>query len=299
MKFSLTFNQTGDSIPFEVVENQKLFEYFVDTVNTKSINLFNVSTDIIQNLNKKLYDIDFNIDKTNEVFRDLTGESINKKSDILDYLDQSVLNKLHADWVKTQCIQVNVDTLRHSNDINTARLGELLHHATPDDIRVLSVADALAKLNCLYYYEEINLSVHRLETILKNNIEFSSVDKWKIFDNPFVNSMITNNGGCNFGFGYTYLGRQNYDKFLNFDDDLSCDDFYNFETLEFSFTVNLGKQQTIPFSKEFLQWSKNNNVKPVGLQVPIGNIVDLNKNLHEYRKILYKNINNGVSLVLN
>lgn len=299
MRFSLIFNKTGDSIPFEVVENQMLFEYFVDKVNTESINEFGVNFDFAQTIHKNLNTLDFNINKTNEIFYNLTGVRIDRKSNLTDYLDQSVLNNLHADWVNSQKIQIDIDVLRFSDNSDIADLGGQLHHSTPDEIRMLSVADALSKLGYLDWYEDINMSVHRLESILRRNVEFSSVDKWKVFDNPFIDSMVTNNGGCNFGFGYTYLGRQTYDKFINFDDSLSCDDFYNFETLEFSFTLNLGKQQTIPFSKEFLQWSRDNNIKPMGTQVPIGNVVDLNKNLHKYRTILYKNINNSASLILN
>jgi hypothetical protein len=70
--------------------------------------------------------------------------------------------------------------------------------------------------------------------------------------------------------------------------------------LEFAFQINLDRPQTIPFSKEFLLWQQQKNAKPIATQLPIANIIDLEKNLKYYRTVLYKNskAGNGAKLSL-
>jgi hypothetical protein len=122
-----------------------------------------------------------------------------------------------------------------------------------------------------------------------------------VFDNPFLDNMISNNDVVNFSFGYTYVGRQYYNKFKHFDSNLDCPDHYNYETLEFAFQLNFLKPETIPFSKESLNWATSQNIKLVAEQIPIANIINLENNLVEYRKMLYRNSrdNNRVKIVLN
>jgi hypothetical protein len=190
--------------------------------------------------------------------------------------------------------------MRFSSHADIALLGNKLHELYPDEIRIIKIAEAMIKLGYIYPYEEVNLSVHRLETCFnKLNLEFSGKSKWEVFDNPFKDSIISNNNVVNFSFGYTYVGRQLYNKFELFDTELKYKDHYNFETLEYSFQLNLNKPQTILFSKEFLAWCREHNIKPITTQIPLANIVDLEKNLFEYRKILYRNSkqNNQASII--
>ena len=120
-------------------------------------------------------------------------------------------------------------------------------------------------------------------------IEFKSDAKWNIIDNPFKDTFISNNDIVNFSFGYTFVGRQYYDKWHNWDTNLLNNDHYNYETLEWAFQVNLDRPQTIPYSREFLQWCQDKNVPAITEQIPVANIVNLEDNLHNYRRILYKN----------
>jgi hypothetical protein len=63
----------------------------------------------------------------------------------------------------------------------------------------------------------------------------------------------------------------------------------------------LSRPETIPFSAEALNWASSQNIKLVAEQIPIANIIDLESNLVEYRKMLYRNSrdNNRVKIVLN
>ena len=112
--------------------------------------------------------------------------------------------------------------------------------------------------------------------------------------------MISNNDVVNLSFGYTYVGRQFYNKWQYWDTDLEFVDHYNYETLEYAFQLNLARPQTIPYSKEFIHWQHQKGVKAITTQIPIANIIDLEKNLKYYRTMLYKNskANNRATLLL-
>lgn len=302
MNFSLVFDNSGDSIPFEVVYNHELFEYFVDKANTESQNSFSNRQALFRDIDKKITNLHWAISKTNEVLYFLIGKSFDQQTNLENYLNQDFLNKTHCDWVFSQLDTVDIDRLRFSSDSNLAVLGNRLHDMYPDEIRLVKTGAILEKLGYIYPYEEVNQGVHRLEgAFSKSNLEFSADNKWEVFSNPFTSTMITNNSLVNFSFGYTYVGRQYYNKFEYFDDDLMYNDHYNYETLEFSFQLSLQKPQTIEFSPEAIAWAKEKNIALVATQVPIANIPNLAENLFEYRKVLYKNSrdNNRARIVLN
>jgi len=300
MKFSLVFENSGDSIPFTVVENLDLFDFFVKKINSESKNVFDNNFQLSKEIDKKLNDINWSLSKTNEVLYSLINQSFEQKDKLVDYLNQDFLNKTHCDWVFSQKKLVDINAMRFSNQHDIAAIGNKLHEVYPDEIRIITIAEALTKLGYIYPYEEVNMSVHRLESCFKkNNLEFSGKSKWEVFDNPFKDSIVSNNNIVNFSFGYTYVGRQFYNKYEYFDTELVYNDHYNYETLEYSFQISLDKPQTIPFSKEFLVWCQEQNVNPISTQIPLANIIDLEKNLFEYRKILYRNSkqNNQTSII--
>lgn len=290
MKFSLVFENSGDTIPFTVIANENLFEFFVDTVNAKSRNSFSNKKKLASEVNKKLTDLHWAISKSNEVLYSLIGKSFEQQNTLEDYLNQDFLNKTHAEWVFSQLDIVDIDKMRFSGDYNVAKIGNTLHDIYPDEIRQIKTCSAMEKLGYLFPYEEVNMAVHRLEnSFIKLNLEFSADAKWEVFENPFRKSMISNNNIVNFSFGYTYVGRQYYDKFINFDDVLKYKDHYNYETLEYSFQISLQRPQEITYSKEFLEWTKVTGAEPITTQIPIANIDNLNDKLSDYRKILYRN----------
>jgi hypothetical protein len=290
MKFYLVFDNSGDCLPFEVVSNHEIFEFFVNQANQKHQNSFSNSQTLFKELDKKITQLHWAISKTNEVLYDLIGRSFDQHTDLEQYLDQNFLNKTHSDWVFSQYNKVDIDALRHNKNSKVAKLGNQLHELYPDAIRVVRTAPAMEKLGYIYPYEEVNLGIHHLETVFgKQNLEFSADNKWDVFDNPFIDSIISNNNVTNFSFGYTYVGRQYYNKFEFFDNNLTYSDHYNYEQLEFSFQLNLQKPQTIPYSQEAMAWANTHGVPLITDQLPVANIVDISENLFEYRKVLFRN----------
>lgn len=300
MKFSLVFDKSGDTLPFEVKYNHELFEFFVDQTNAHSQNSFANDQEIYRDIDKKITHLHWAVSKTNEVLYDLVGKSFKQHTDLENYLDQQFLNQLHSDWVFSHCHDINIDNLRFSSNMSHARLGSTLHELYPDEIRAAKTAPIMEKLGYIYPFREVNMGVHRLEHSF-SHMEFKADNKWTVFDNPFLDKMISNNDIVNFSFGYTYVGRQYYNKFKYFDSKLECPDHYNYETLEFAFQLSLSKPETIPFSKEALDWANSQNIKLVAEQIPIANIIDLETKLFEYRKMLYRNSrdNNRAQIILN
>lgn len=293
MKFYLTFDNSGDSIPFESVSNENLLEFFINRVNQANQNSFTDAGLISDNCNRLLNDINWALSKTNEVLYTLIEKNFIQADNNLDYLDQRFLNRQHEQWVKSQYIEVDIDKLRQSSDLNQARIGKILHDVYPDSIRRVKLAEAMIKLGYIFAYEEVNLTVHRLESFFTKDIEFKTDCKWEVFDNPYLDTFVSNNNHVNFSFGYTYVGRQCYDKWKHFDTELEFSDHYNYETLEWAFQINLGRPETISYSPEFLSWCSSKNMKPTARQIPLANVIDLEKNLHHYRTVLYKNSRAG------
>jgi hypothetical protein len=301
MKFSLVFDNSGDTICFDVVYNQDILEYFVNECKLKNQNSFSNKGILYKELDKKITNMHWALSKTNEVLYDLTSQSFVQHTNLENYLDQNFLNQTHCAWVFSQQHSINIDQLRFSANKRQAELGNILHEMYPDEIREVALASVLEKLGYIFPYEEVNMAVHRLESSFnQTNLEFSADSKWQVFPNPYKDTMISNNDVVNFCFGYTYVGRQYYNKFEHFDSDLLYKDHYNYETLEFSFQLNLQRPQTIPYSSEFLAWAKTHNVPLISTQIPVANIPNLEQNLFEYRKILYRNSrdNNRAKIVL-
>jgi hypothetical protein len=289
MRFNLVYNNSGDTIEFETKYNSELIHWFIEQANQKNYNNFLVSNTIANQIDKRISHCHWALSKTNEVLYDLIGVAFPENTNLLDYLNQDFLNTQHKNWVFSQLKTVDIDKLRLSENKSQAALGWKLHDIYPDEIRHPIIAEVLTHLGFIYAYEEVNMSVHEIEKLFTHNIEFKSEAKWNIIDNPFKDTFISNNDIVNFSFGYTYVGRQYYDKWHFWDTNLLNDDHYNYETLEWAFQVNLDRPQTIPYSREFLQWCEDKNVPAITEQIPIANIVNLEDNLHNYRRILYQN----------
>jgi hypothetical protein len=301
MNLNLVFENSNDCIPLTVISNSNILEYFISKANDKGCNSFSDRQTISNTSDKLLNQLHTALTLSNSIMPSLCNSRFPENTDLVEYLDQQFLNKQHEQWVLSQNHIIDIDLLRFSQDKQVSEIGWKLHDMLPDSIRKLRLAEVMQKLGFIFPYEEVNLTVHRLETFFSRAIEFQSDAKWEVFDNPFVDSMVSNNDVVNFSFGYTYVGRQNYNKWQYWDTNLECVDHYNYETLEYAFQLNLDRPQTIPYSKEFISWCEQTGVKPIACQLPIANIVDLEKNLKYYRTMLYKNsrAGNQVTLTIN
>ena len=302
MKIELVFKNSGDSLPIQIVYNNELVAFLLDKFQGVEFNyehLSNVNAVLsskqwCRQVDNKVKHIQNCISKLNPVLEKLIAKQFELRESIIECLDQNYLNKLHNDWAISQKNNIVIKEVYNQYPDS---IGQILFNRYPDNIPTALIADVLDKLNLLNEYEDLNITIHDLE-ICFNQLCFVAEDKWEIFDNTFKDIEF-NDSITNFYLGYTYVGRQNQDKFNNFENGNNTD-YWNFETLEYSFHCNLRRPQTIPFSTEFVNWCNTNGIKVSGNKLPMGNFINLEKNLLDYRKIVYNNIRqqNSASLHL-
>jgi hypothetical protein len=286
MKFNLVFDQTGDSIPFQTINSQTsdLLCYYVERLELKNLNNFVSSNSVGQSIQTCINDLHTIINKTNNFIYELLDYKIETYND-QEYLDQAVLNKLHADWVCSQSVLYDIDQKRKKYKSLQA---ELIHDSYPDNIRVPPLGDVLEKLGVKSVYNSINFKIHHLEHIFNNLNYESNTHEWIEFKNPAPKSILTNDN-CNLKLKFNHLGRTLYQKYCTFDNDLEFNDENSYDQLLKFLTVNMEPPQTIPLSKEYVTWCNIHNKIPSGDYLNIANIVDLDRYLTSYRKIIYQN----------
>jgi len=289
MNFSLTFDNSGDSIDF-VSTNPDLVEYYIDQLNQRKANSFCVQNStwaesVTQDINY-LHSV---LEEVNNWIEELTDW----RYDVFeseDYLNQRNLNKFHASWVKSQNQIYDIDTKRQQN--NFTGIVEHIHDMFPDDERFVMLGNLLTKLNRSQQYDQINHAVHKLESRF-NQINFGMSDgSCQAFLTVFDRSVLTNNI-ANFNLTFNHLGRTLYNKFQTFDLDLEHDDENSFDQLLGFVDIRLVPTQTIPLSSEYQQWCRSMNRVACGDNLTMGNIPDLHDRLTEYRQLIYKNLKNN------
>jgi hypothetical protein len=298
MNFSLVFDSSGDVIPLQTISDKTadVLCYYVACLNEQNLNKFTLLTagNKIDQAIKKLHST---IGICNEFIYELLDQHIPTYS-IENYLDQQVLNKLHADWVNSQTIQYNIIEKRkkYSNSVQA----ELIHTMFPDEIPTPPLGDVLEKLGVKNTYSQLNSDIHGVE-LSCSQVKFCVAEQaWVEFKNPFGSEILTNDIG-NFSLSFNHLGRTLYNKFLYFDHNLEFNDENSFNQLLGFVEIKLQPVQHIPLSKEYVDWCQKHNKVPSGDYLNIGNIPDLADRLTDYRKIIYQNTlqSNTFSIQLN
>ena len=297
MNFLLVFESTGDSIPFKTINTQSadVLSYYVDYLNSNNLNRF------VSNQGSHISRL---IDKLNSTIvecNEFIYELLDRRIDTYDrdcYLNQKILNKIHADWVRSQSVIYNISEKRKK--YNYSKQAENIHSLFPDNYPAPSLGIIIEKLGVEPAYSSINQLVHTLETELAN-FNFSVADQsWVEFTNPFSKEILTNDIS-NFALAFHHLGRSLYNKFIRHDHELEFDDENSYNELLGFIDIRLVPPQTIPLSKEYISWCNSHNKIPSGKHLNIANVPDLSDRLTDYRTILFKNSlqNNASSIQLN
>lgn len=293
MNFSLVFENSGDSIPFETISNETadVLQYYVEHLNQQQVNCFR--SDAGTHIKNHIDRLDLTIKACNKFVFELLDGYIDTY-DQEGYLDQRNLNKLHADWVRSQNLPYNIQQKRQKYQSEQA---ERIHDMFPDDIPEPLVNNVITKLGHRYIYDDINFAVHNLEDLF-SELRFS-VGKWIEIPNPFAKTILSNHVS-NFRLTFNHLGRSLFDKFNNFDHDLEFDDENTFNELLGFAEIKLTPPQTVELSPEYVNWCIQKGKPPSGAYLNIGNIPDLGKNTTHYRKIVFRNTlqNNSFSIEL-
>jgi hypothetical protein len=297
MKFQIVFDNSGDAIDFVSV-NAEVLEYYVDQLNRCKQNSFSIQNKTYPNIvSQRIERLHQTLESVNTWIEELTDWQ-HDAFELEQYLDQHNLNKLHADWVRSQGQIYDIDAKRQQH--NFSGTAERIHDIFPDSERFVTIANLLSKLNHTQQYDDINLKIHELEDSF-NQIRFGMSDgSWQQFPNVFDNSILANDV-ANFSLTFNHLGRTLYNKFVHFDFELTHDDENSYNELLGFVTVSLVPSQTIPLSKEYQTWCQSHGRAPIGDNLNLGNIPDLSSRITLYRQLIYKNLksNNNFSIHIN
>lgn len=286
MKFSLIFDSSGDSVEFETISNKTadVLSYYVYKLNEQNLNRFQ-SLDSGRSVEQAIAKLHSCINQCNQFVYELLDGYIDIYSTD-SYLDQSILNKLHADWVNSQALLYNIQEKRKK--YMYSEQSNLIHDMFPDHIGCPPVRTILEKLGFKELYSDINKYLHQLENATLKS-KFRTADQaWVEFENIFGTELLTNDIG-HFSLSFHHPGRTLYNKFVCFDHGLKCDDENSFDQLLGFVEITLQPTQTIPLSMEYVNWCNTHNKTPSGQNFNIGNILDLSNRLTDYRKIIFQN----------
>ena len=179
MNFSLVFQNTGDSISFYTLNNElaDLLVYYVENLNRLQANKFYSGSGI--EIKNQIDRLDATIKHCNTFVFELLDQYIDTYN-LDEYLDQKNLNKLHADWVRSQKILYNIQEKRKKYQSVQA---ERIHDLFPDDIACVPIGNLIGKLGIQKVYNDINLIIHNIESLF-SQVKFS-VDRWIEIPNLF------------------------------------------------------------------------------------------------------------------
>lgn len=296
MKFLLVFAQSGDFIPFESV-NDSILEFYIDYLNIHTFNEFVADKSQYGNvISQHIKALQNNIKDVNQWIELILDNKIETLSDH-DCLNQDILNRYHADWANRQAHPYDIDAKRQQ--YNYSGLAEQLHDCYPDEIRFPPFSDVIAKLSVQETYCNINTNIHNME-ILFNNVRYRvNNQNWVSVKNPFLHQGLSHNV-ANFRIAFNHLGRTLYNKFLHRGVDLQYQDENTYNELLGFVDLNLKRPESIKMSTEYVTWCKSQGRVPLGDNLNLGNIPDLDKHLTDYRLVIYRNLlkNNSFSIQL-
>jgi hypothetical protein len=172
--------------------------------------------------------------------------------------DQEYLNRLHKQWVKT--------------GLRYPKLPNLLKSMGNKDVDFRNINENIHLLEKSFDCEFINYKDNpcQIENIFGKNI--------LSFD--IANLML----------GFDNLGRSSWNKFINWDDNIVDTDTNDFTCLSGRIELNLNRPLLIGPPVDYVNWCRSHDVPAVGHSISLGNIVDLEQNLLEIRKILVRNM---------
>ena len=186
----------------------------------------------------------------------------NTFSNITDLYKQSVLNNLHSIWVKKQ-----VDS--------------------PAYVKLLDRAGIFEE------FKDINVLIHKIEEHDFRQIYMvDSKFGWQC-KNIFGNKILNFNR-CNISLDNYNLGRQTYDKWWKYDDNVLDDDTNDYELLGGRLLVDLQRPHSLQPPKEYVDWCNSNNIQVVGYRCGLGNFT---KDIDTQREVFQKNRQNSFKII--
>lgn len=256
----LVWSHTGDELEI-IPTNAELAEYYVHTMSV--YNSFSCTYNGIDI--DKAQHLLLALDDINQF---VTQHKIYTAFAVGDPYDQRYLNELHRAWVKFS--------------IDVPKFIQLLELKQP---------------NLILTFRDINKFIHFIEEMFTQRWTSIDDNKVTLLDNPFENAL--SHEMANVQIVYHNLGRNTFNKWVNFDDDLDPIDTNDFSKLATEIEINLMRpvEYTVPAS--YVEWCTTHNIKnPPGRWLNLGNIKNLQQRQTEYRNVMIRNSKFDMRLVI-
>ncbi len=247
---NLLWSQTGDFLDIDVV-NPEVIEYWVDQLNNDQKNQFICINSIFPNTQPLVNALT----ATNTVLEKMKLEPLMDPS--IDWYNQDNLNLLHERWVKLQ-------------------------HKHKNIVRVISgIPNSIIK-----QFHAVNELIHKIEK--SNTIKYIN-DEVIAWQTPNIfGPEILKFGVCQVELSYQNLGRSNYEKWKNYDNNLVDADTNNFTHFGGGVEFNIGHPIVLTPPPNYLEFCQQHNISPYGNKLPLGNF---KISITELRHIFNKNVN--------
>jgi len=187
--------------------------------------------------------------------------------DIGNPLDQQFLNSLHRQWVK-------------------------FHLDNPKIIALLRLKNS----ELVTKFRGINKLLHKTEKMFSQCYLGQNEDQVINMHNPFHNALSFST--ANLQLYYHDLGRNTFNKWINFDEVLDDGDTNDYVKLSADVQLNLGRSLQQQAPTNYLEWCQKHGLSSApGRWVNLGNFVDLETQLTSYRELLMRNLHSDILLV--
>jgi hypothetical protein len=244
----LRWTQTHDVIELAVVDH-KVYEYFVEQLNTNDLNHYTMPDLGYASLSQELQQRFTRIQSFVQSRLNLTDFDIE-----FDPSNQDDLNRLHSQWVK-------------------------LHQRFPN---IATVADRVLPGDLT----AINKLIHTIEESALT-LKADSLDPNYKMPNLFGTTVL-GFGIYNISIAYNNLGRSTWQKWQNNDTTIDTD-LNNFSELYTTLRFYVGRSETQEPPIEYRAWCNQHGLPCVGNRMPLANFDKLDENILQYRQLFYKN----------
>jgi hypothetical protein len=252
MLVKLVWENTGDEITF-IPTFPDLLDYYINHLDQLNLNKF------FYKESKVNHGISEELQRCLASIQSLSTKIPMEIDDWSgDVYDQKYLNKLHKQWVMTGIRYPNLPNLLKSmgnKDVDFRNINDTIHLLEKSfDCRFINYKD----------------NPYQIKNIFgKNILSFNTTNLMLGFDN---------------------LGRSSWNKFINWDNNIVDTDTNDFECLSGRIELNLNRPLKIDPPIDYVNWCQTHGVPAVGNCISLGNIVDLDRDLSQIRKILVRNI---------
>jgi hypothetical protein len=147
--------------------------------------------------------------------------------------------------------------------------------------------------NSVEQWHALNKSIHACEEMWQQTWK-NKHSNW-LAPNPYKNllSFSINNVRIH----YADLGRNTFNKFINYDNELGSDTS-DFDQLSGEIIIDLNRPIDYTPPTSYIRWCLDHGLKDVpGRCLNLGNIKDLEARQEDYRRILFRNTGNTMSVV--